>query len=79
MDFPFPTGRDDLPPCPKRRLGPTIHRPITSIISAFHQAPLGGGGEGPKPVIPSRPSPPFPLAAIEQDDTWVAPLEIYND
>lgn len=78
MDFDFPTGRDELPRCPKRRLGPIYRRPITSIISEFHLAPLGGGGAGPKPMIPSRLAPPFPTFT-QPEVAAEEPFEVFND
>jgi hypothetical protein len=81
MDFldDFPTGRDSLPRCPRRRQGVVSRRPITSIISEFHQAPLGGGGAGENPsAIPSRLAPPFPT--FTQPETPAEePLELLND
>lgn len=90
MDFfdDFPTGRDSLPRCPRRletlkALGraPKTTRPtrkITEIIAEFHQAPLGGGGASPKPVIPSRLAPPFPTFA-QPELAPEEPLEVFND
>lgn len=74
----LPTGRDQLPRCPKPRRD-IVRKPLAEVLHAFHDRPPGRGAAGDCPQSPLRKSPAALLTLSRVEPADDSPLEILND